>query len=266
MCCRIGIASFALFLAAIGLVAAQPATGAEEESRTWTSDDGKFTTEAAFAGFRAGKVTLRKVDGKTVDVPLGRLSEEDQIYVRKIAPDDPKSIDALDEQEAQLERDEEGRVTEVHFRPSSRISRRHVDLLAGLPNLQRLTLAQVRIGSGALDGIEVLSGLRQLDLTASGIGNPEVKQVTVLKNIEVLNLSDTQITNRALSYLKELPRLTELTLANTRIADNGIANLEELKQLKKLNLSNTRVSPQGILRLRKALPNTAMEGSGVVRR
>jgi hypothetical protein len=244
----------------------QRSAAADAELRTWTSQDGKHTTEATYVEFKAGKVRLRKADGKSVEVPMGHLGDEDQAYVRKIAPDDPASVQALQEEKVEFERDQENRVTGASFPRSSRINRRHVEHLSGLPNLQRLTLIQVRLGTGVPEAFENLTGLKQLDLTASAIGNPEVKQITILKNLEVLDLSDNQITNRALASLKDLPKLSELRLANTRIADDGIANLEALKQLKKLNLSNTRVSPQGVLRLRKALPNTNMEGSGVSRR
>lgn len=245
--------------------AAQPAPAAEE-SRLWTSHDGKHSTDAVFAGYAGGKVQLRKADDTTVDVPLVQLSEEDQAYVREVAEDHAESLAALEKLNVEMTRNKDGRVEEVHFRPASRITRRHVELLGGLPRLEKLTLAQVRVGDGALDTMESLPLLTHLDLTASGIGDAEVRKLTALKKLQSLNLADTQITNRALTYLKDLPSLTELVLANTRIADNGIANLEELKQLKKLNLANTRVSPQGVLRLRKALPNAAMEGSGVVRR
>jgi hypothetical protein len=261
-----GLSSLAILLLAFIVSAQRSEAAEEEETRIWTSRDAKHTTEAAYLRYGRGKVELKKSDGKSVEVPVGQLSDEDQDYVRQVAEDDPACIQALHERKVELERDQEGRVTGASFPRSGRIYRRDMELLSDLPNLQKLSLVQARFGSGALDEVDNLWGLKQLDLTATGIGNPEVKTITALTGLEVLNLSDNQITNRALSYLKDLPKLTELTLANTRIADNGIANLEELKQLKKLNLSNTRVSPQGVLRLRKALPNTNMEGSGVVRR
>jgi Leucine-rich repeat (LRR) protein len=263
---RFHIASLVLILPLAAIAVAATRAAGDEDLRTWTSHDGKHTTEAVYTGLGGGKVHLRKADGKRVEVPILQLSDEDQTYVRQVAVDDPQSIEALQEQKVDIERNDEGRVEAVSFPRSGRLNRRHIGLLGGLPNLQRLSLVQVRLAEGTLEEIENLWGLRELDLTASGIGDPEVRKIVALKNIEVLNLADNAITNRALTYLKDLPRLTELTLANTRVGDNGIENLEELKQLKKLNLSNTRVSPQGVRRLRKALPNTSMEGSGVVRR
>jgi outer membrane protein assembly factor BamB len=55
---------------------------ADDEPRTWTSADGRFTTQAAFLGFKDGMVQLRKPDGKQVAVPSSALSAEDREYVR----------------------------------------------------------------------------------------------------------------------------------------------------------------------------------------
>jgi hypothetical protein len=49
--------------------------------RLWTDDTGKHTTEARLADFQEGKVRLWKKDGKTVNVPLERLSKVDREYV-----------------------------------------------------------------------------------------------------------------------------------------------------------------------------------------
>lgn len=254
------------------LLAFPPAQAGAQEvvdngaTRTWTSRDGQHTTQAAFAGFKLGKVQLQKEDGSSVEVPLGQLSNDDLDFVCKVAKDDPEAVDALRQRKVELETDDAGRVVQAAFPVGSRLNRRDIELLSGLPNLRRLSLAQTRASAGTFEEIKNLPNLRQLDLTATLAGNAEVRQIAELKRLEALSLSDTRITNRALSYLKELPQLAELALANTRIGDEGIAHLEEISTLKKLNLGNVRVSPQGILRLRKALPNTAMEGSGVVRR
>jgi hypothetical protein len=55
-------------------------------ARNWTSSDGLFTITATFVKLAGGKVTLRKADGTTVDVPLGKLSTTDQALIRTVAP------------------------------------------------------------------------------------------------------------------------------------------------------------------------------------
>lgn len=48
-----------------------------QEVRTWTAVGG-YTTDAAFVSFQNGIVTLRKQDGETVSVPVGKLSPQDR--------------------------------------------------------------------------------------------------------------------------------------------------------------------------------------------
>lgn len=57
---------------------------AKEEAamwRTWKDSAGR-TLEARFSGMAFGKVTLTKKDGTTLQVPLERLSEDDQKWIR----------------------------------------------------------------------------------------------------------------------------------------------------------------------------------------
>ncbi|MEC9091672.1 MAG: SHD1 domain-containing protein [Planctomycetota bacterium] len=49
--------------------------------RTWTSDNGKFSIEAALVTFNGVDVTLKKKDGKIISVPASRLSKADQTYL-----------------------------------------------------------------------------------------------------------------------------------------------------------------------------------------
>ncbi len=49
--------------------------------RTWTSADGSYTMEAKYSGVAFGKVTLIKQDGSKVQVPLDKLSDEDQEWI-----------------------------------------------------------------------------------------------------------------------------------------------------------------------------------------
>ena len=51
------------------------------ELRTWKSADGKFTVSAAVVSEQNGKVTLKKADGKTIDVTEEQLSEGDRRYL-----------------------------------------------------------------------------------------------------------------------------------------------------------------------------------------
>lgn len=58
------------------------AAAATAESRVWTAQSGA-TVEAEWVSAERGQVTLRKVDGKLLGIPLNALSEKDQTYVRE---------------------------------------------------------------------------------------------------------------------------------------------------------------------------------------
>jgi outer membrane protein assembly factor BamB len=53
--------------------------------RTWTDESGKFRTEASFAGLKGTTVSLRLPDGRIIEVPLERLSRDDQRFARQAA-------------------------------------------------------------------------------------------------------------------------------------------------------------------------------------
>jgi hypothetical protein len=65
-------------LGVIAVVAAhQSVTAKEPAPRTWTSAGGKFTVEATLVDYSDDDVRLRKANGKTVTVPLEKISDED---------------------------------------------------------------------------------------------------------------------------------------------------------------------------------------------
>ncbi|WP_197442900.1 SHD1 domain-containing protein [Lignipirellula cremea] len=67
-----------------GLFAAEP------ELRTWSSSDGRFSTEARLVALQGGMVTLQKSTGETISAPLRSLSLQDRDYVlQREDPADP---------------------------------------------------------------------------------------------------------------------------------------------------------------------------------
>lgn len=55
----------------------------DSEYRTWTDSTGRFKVEAKFVEFVGGKVRLLTRDGKTLNLPLEKLSTEDQAQVNQ---------------------------------------------------------------------------------------------------------------------------------------------------------------------------------------
>ena len=62
--------------------AAQKANETAAELRAWTDSSGQFRIEAELVGLADAKVMLKKADGKVVSVPVERLSEQDQEWLR----------------------------------------------------------------------------------------------------------------------------------------------------------------------------------------
>ncbi len=61
------------------------------EPRTWTDAQGR-TVKAEFVEIKAGKVTLKFPNGKTMPFPFNRLSEADQAYVKRLFNLNPANI------------------------------------------------------------------------------------------------------------------------------------------------------------------------------
>ncbi len=57
---------------------------ATTNSRTWSDATGKFQVDASFINLVDGKVNLRRADGRTLSVPLDKLSAADQLFVKQL--------------------------------------------------------------------------------------------------------------------------------------------------------------------------------------
>ena len=71
-------------LLALLLILSVPALA---DSRTWTDAEGKHHSTAELADFQGGVAYLRKDDGSFRTVPLARLSNADQEFIRTATPE-----------------------------------------------------------------------------------------------------------------------------------------------------------------------------------
>lgn len=53
------------------------------ETRLWKDQSGSFQTEASFVSYESGKVTIHKLNGNKISVPLNSLSDRDVEFVRR---------------------------------------------------------------------------------------------------------------------------------------------------------------------------------------
>jgi hypothetical protein len=61
---------------------ASSSAAAPERPRTWRSSDGQYTIEATLVEVADDHAVLRREDGRTVKVPVSRLSADDQSYLK----------------------------------------------------------------------------------------------------------------------------------------------------------------------------------------
>jgi hypothetical protein len=66
-------------------------------ARIWKDSTGQFNIEATLAEFTNGQVVLKRTDGRTVTLPLERLSEDDQRFVRQLSTPVPAASNPFDE-------------------------------------------------------------------------------------------------------------------------------------------------------------------------
>jgi hypothetical protein len=77
-------------------VSASPSTSSPSSSatsatpRTWSDMSGSFKLEASFVGMVEEKVVLKKMDGSEIEVPLSRLSLQDQRHVNQLLEETKK--------------------------------------------------------------------------------------------------------------------------------------------------------------------------------
>jgi hypothetical protein len=70
-----------------GAAVPKPAAGAaaaDHPMRKWADSTGQFTVDAAFVSEAGGTVTLKRADGRTIQIPLARLSDADKAHILEL--------------------------------------------------------------------------------------------------------------------------------------------------------------------------------------
>jgi hypothetical protein len=60
--------------------------------RQWTDQTGKFSVNAKLLGVKADKVAIEKTDGSKVFIPLGKLADADQAYIKQAIRKNPSLV------------------------------------------------------------------------------------------------------------------------------------------------------------------------------
>jgi serine/threonine protein kinase/Leucine-rich repeat (LRR) protein len=126
--------------------------------------------------------------------------------------------------------------------------------IAGLTQLEDLSLGGTKIAQTALQALGSLPNLRRLDLAKTGIDGRGVGYLAKLAKLTELSLADTKVNDPAAAEVGALTKLERLSLAGCRFSDAGLKHLAGLRNLAQLDLARTQVTADGVAALQKALP------------
>jgi hypothetical protein len=96
-----------------------------------------------------------------------------------------------------------------------------------LTQLERLWLADTKIGDGAMAIIGRMTQLRQLALDHTAITDDGMTHLRSLGNLEYLSITRTEATDRGLAVLRALPSLSRFCLSvGHDITDKDVNELQ----------------------------------------
>ena len=245
------------------LVLGTPCVVAQEgksKLRTWTSSIGT-KIEAELVSTAGEQVTLKTKAGKTLQVPLNKLSKADQEFIaaessqadpakrlKEPAPLPPGEIDAIKKIGGRVKLDENN--IWVGFVFPKEIATAELEHLRDLTNIGGLDFSFTEFADAGLEHLKGLANLKNLDLCSTKITDAGLEHLKGLTNLKNLSLGDTKITDVGLVHLKGLTKLKELWLRGNPITDAGLVHLKALTALEKLALSDTRITNTGLEHLK----------------
>ncbi len=117
------------------------------------------------------------------------------------------------------------------------------------PQLEKLSLRNIKMLDGDLEAIARLTGLRLLDLVDCQVSDAGMIHLAKLEKLESLGLEHSLVADAGLAHLTGLKNLRELDLSHTRIGDAGLAYLSGMSALETLMLVGTGVTDAGLAHL-----------------
>jgi Leucine-rich repeat (LRR) protein len=214
-------------------------------ARQWTDNTGKHSIEAELVEVKDGMAVLKKSGGKTVDVPLNRLSTADRIYIQS--------------------REKPAQKAESEYSGSVQEAITAIRKLGGSVTVDQQRRGKPIEGGGYtvknswhfkdldLRYLKVLPDLRSLDISFTQVSDLGLECLKNFNNLETLKLG-SKVTDAGLEHLKGLTKLEWLGLGGTQVTDTGMELLKNLTKLKSLYLDATQVTKEGVKNLKAALP------------
>ncbi len=106
------------------------------------------------------------------------------------------------------------------------------------------------ITDAGLANLAGMTELQELSLQARGITDAGLVHLAALTDLRTLNLSNTGINGAGLVHLKAMSRLREVSLGNSSLNSAGLAHLAGLSELRKIHLGNTEITDAGLEHLK----------------
>jgi len=171
--------------------------------RTWTSKSGKYTVKAELLSFAEGVVTLRRADGKKIEIPIAKLSQDDQKHVLAVGRRKVDSVKVLENLGAEVRRNERGAVIMLVLSRNKKVTDAELVHLEGLTELQNLILWGTQVSDAGLVHLEGLTKLKAVSLAETKVTDAGLVHLRGLVNLTQLYLDRTQVTNAAVAELKK---------------------------------------------------------------
>lgn len=152
------------------------------------------------------------------------------------------------------------------FHPRKRFTGRGLAALAGLPHLERLTVAgSLEFADEGMAAVGTLTQLKNFRTWHSGVTPEGVRKLAALKNLTSIHLGQrlsyeppVTLSDAALPLLAELPLLEDITLSEARLTLGALCQLKKLVHLKRLTLDGIDLSRSDIASLEQQLPKTTV--------
>jgi len=212
------------------------------EPRTWTDTSGKFKVDAEFVSLDGSVVTLRLAGGKTLKIPLKKLSEVDKEAAMELAQGSGAGFNKEKQEESIAaikklggsvrQRGDENPGLVVTIQNKAALVH-----LEGLTNVTRLEILGDVITDTGLAHLKGLTGLKELNLFATkDVGNSGLKHLKGLTRLESLSIFGTKVTDAGFVHLSELSNLRKLSHSGSNLTGSGFKALSGLTKLEVVEL------------------------------
>lgn len=137
--------------------------------------------------------------------------------------------------------------------------------LAGLTELEVLSLTRAEVSDEFAGTLSSLVGLRQIRLENAAIGDRSAKAISKLRNLSSINLPNCNISDDGLEDWPSLHELVLLRIGSPNLSDAALATVAKMKSLRFLHLVNVAMTDAGLKHLysMEQLESLYIDGGGV---